>query len=153
MLLFELMQRFRLGGRNLGGLAFGPGGGRQKLRRSFRFFPLLGLLLILACISSPVPGNVADNYQEMFNQDLFHERVKLLNSVRPGATRQDLLKTLGKPQVREVRPDNATIFIYRVRCYMGPELLSRWPRHVSATYEARYIMDPQGRVSAIQTDP
>jgi hypothetical protein len=97
--------------------------------------------------------NLLDNYQEMFDLDLFHERVKLINSMKPGATQEKVLKTLGKPQVREVRLDGSRILTYRVRCYMGPELKSRWPRHMSAIYEARFIMDPQGRVSAIQTNP
>jgi hypothetical protein len=147
------MRKLRLMGRKGGRITSGQGIGWPRLPHAVRSVLLLVLLLIAACLSSPVPRNVADNYQEMFNQDLFHERVKLLNSVKPGATREDLLKTLGKPQAREVTPDNYRIYIYRVRCYMGPEPLSRWPRHMSAIYEARFIMDPQGRVSAIQTNP
>ncbi len=113
----------------------------------------MGLVVVLGCVSGPAPVGSADNYQEMFDPDLFNERVKLIDSLRPGVSREDLLRTLGEPQVREAGEDGGAIFIYRVRCYMGPEPLSRWPRHISATYEARFVMDPQGRVRAIQTDP
>ena len=119
----------------------------------FRLVIFVGLMVILACTSSQAPMHVSDNYQEMFDVNLFHERVKLINSMQVGATREDIVKTLGKPQVREVRPDGSTILKYRVRCYMGPEPLSTWPRHMSATYEARFILNPKGLVSAIQTDP
>lgn len=127
---------------------------RQRLPRRFGLVTLLGLLLILAWASSGVTGKLSDNYQEMFDIDLFNERVQLINSVSRGDTQEEVLKKLGKPQVQQVSPDNnSKIFIYRVRCYMGPEPLSRWPRHLSATYEARFIFDSQGRVSAIQTNP
>jgi len=119
----------------------------------FLWFILIGLVIVLGCVSSPAPVGSADNYQEMFDPDLFNERVKLIDSMGPGTTREDLLRTLGEPQVREVGPDGGTILIYRVRCYMGPEPLSRWPRHMSATYEARFVLDSQGRVKAVQTNP
>ncbi|GEM_PF-4127813 len=127
--------------------------GCSRLPPIFTALILAGLAVILGCTTSRTPVSLADHYQDMFDPDLFNERVELLNSIRPGAAREDLLQTLGAPQVREAAADGAMTFIYRVRCYMGPELLSRWPRHVFATYEARFIMDPQGRVAAIQTDP
>jgi len=130
-----------------------PRVGCPGLPPGFMALILVGFLIIWGCATSQAPANLADNYQDMFDPDLFNERIKLLNSIRPGATREDLLQTLGAPQVREAAADGAMTFIYRVRCYMGPELLSRWPRHVFATYEARFLMDPQGRVAAIQTDP
>ena len=126
----------------------------QRLPHRFGLVTLLGLLLILAWASSGVTGKLADNYQEMFDIELFNERVQLINTVSRGDTEAEVLKKLGKPQVQKVLPDNnSKVFIYRVRCYMGPEPLSRWPRHLSATYEARFSFDSQGRVSAIQTNP
>ena len=126
----------------------------QRLPYRLGWATLLGLLLIMAWASSGVTGKVADNYQEMFDIDLFNERVQLINTVSRGDTEAEVLKKLGKPQIQQVSPDNnSKIFIYRVRCYMGPEPLSRWPRHLSATYEARFIFDSTGRVSTIQTNP
>ena len=119
----------------------------------FVLVSLLGLLVFLACPPRRPSLALSDNYQEMFDVNLFHERVKLLNSVSHGATQEDILKTLGEPQDREATPDGSRIFIYRVRCYMGPEPFSRWPRHLSATYKVRITFDQQKRVSAIQSKP
>jgi len=160
MLWCGVMRGFRSRVRNFGG--FSPGTGvtsiiselrYHSLAHRFRLVTFLGLLLILTCAFSR-PLKVSDNYQEMFDVDLFNERVQLINSVERGDTQEEVLKRLGEPQDRQVTPAGSNkIFIYRVRCYMGPEPLSRWPRHLSATYEARFIFDQQGRVSTIQTNP
>jgi len=96
---------------------------------------------------------LSDDYQEMFDVDLFHERVKLLNSVSYGATQKEVLMALGEPQSREVTPEGRPVFIYRVRCYTGPEPFSRWPRHQSLTYENRINFDERGRVVSTQSRP
>jgi len=155
------MRTFRPRARILGGGNPGKGVIRgiselrgQRLPYRLGWATLLGLLLIMAWASSGVSGKLADNYQEMFDIDLFNERVQLINTVSRGDTEAEVLKKLGKPQIQQVSPDNnSKIFIYRVRCYMGPEPLSNWPRHLSATYAARFIFDSQGRVSDIKTDP
>ena len=115
---------------------------------------LLGLLVFLACASpSRPPLTFSDDYQEMFDVNLFHEQVRLLNSVSYGATQEEVLKALGEPKAREVTREGHTVFIYRVRCYLGPEPFSRWPRHQSLTYENRITFDRQGRVSATRSNP
>jgi len=115
---------------------------------------LLSLWVFLACASpSRPPVTVSDDYQEMFDLDLFNERVRLLNSVSYGATQKEVLTALGEPKAREVTPDGHTVFIYRVRCYTGPEPFSRWPRHQSLTYANRITFDRQGRVKSTRSIP
>ena len=115
---------------------------------------LLVLLIFLACTTpSRFPVTSSDNYQEMFDIDLFNERVKLLNSVSPGAGQDKILVALGEPQARQITQEGHMVFIYRVRCYTGPEPSSSWPRHRSLTYENRITFDQQGRVSSSQSIP
>lgn len=119
-----------------------------------RLLTVLGLLLCLTLGSLGLPpGALAEKYQEFFDQQLFHERVNLLNRVSPGATQKEVLGILGPPQSRERDPEGNAVFIYRVRCYAGPEPGSRWPRHLSLTYEMRLLFDGEGRVRAVRTNP
>lgn len=114
---------------------------------------LLMLLRLPACAPAiPVPTG-GEGYQEMFDKDLFYQRVRLLQSVNMGATEKVVLEALGPPQAREGAPEGGQVFIYRVRCYAGPEPFSLWPRHLSLTSETRITFDRGGRVTATAFKP
>lgn len=127
-----------------------------KLRPTLRRLLVTGFGLLVFLIGGRLerpPDAWAGKYQEYFDQQLFHERVNLLNRVLPGATRKEVLGTLGPPQSQERDPEGNEVFIYRVRCYAGPEPGSRWPRHLSLTFEMRLIFDGEGRVRDVRTNP
>lgn len=92
-------------------------------------------------------------YEEFFDQQLFHERVKGLNQVKLGDRLTEVIHTLGSPQARESGPGGTRVFIYRVRCYAGPEPGSHPYRHLSLTYEMRLTFDREGRLQGIITKP
>lgn len=121
-----------------------------------RYFLWSGLLLLTFPNlrgTGQAPRAWAAEYEEFFDQQLFHERVKGLNQVKIGDSLKEVLRTLGPPQVREPGPGGTRVCIYRVRCYAGLEPGSRWARQLSLIYEMRLTFDREDRLQAIQTEP
>ncbi len=113
---------------------------------------IMGLLWTLIVLHRPLPAG-SNRYEEFFDQNLFHDRVKLLNSLPLGTPQGEVLKMLGAPGLRETDPEGHQVLIYRVRCYIGPEPAGPWPRHLSLTYEKRFVFDRNDRLISTQSKP
>jgi hypothetical protein len=122
-------------------------------RRRYR---LITWVILFVAILAGVTGNqttAGNDAIELYNEDLFFEKVKALNDIKIGATEAEVIKAVGEPAEKTVLSDGSRIFIYRVRLYKGPEPFAASPRQIYLTSKTRIVFNKDGRVTSSYREP
>lgn len=121
-------------------------------RQAWRFLGLLLAVVILAGVSGQAAA-AANDATQLYNEDLFFEKINALNKVPIGASEADVIRAVGEPVDKTRLGDGSTVFLYRLRLYKGPGAFGSLPQHVYLTSETRIVFDKNGRVSSSYREP
>lgn len=116
---------------------------------------LLGLLVAVALLAG-VTGQgaaAAEDAIQLYNEDLFFEKINALNKVPIGATEAEVIRAVGEPVDKTHLSDGSKVFLYRLRLYKGPGGSGGLPQQVYLTSETRIVFDKNGRVTSSYREP
>lgn len=115
---------------------------------------LLGLLLAVALAGFTGKAAVAAGEAiDVYNEDVFFEKVNALGKIPIGATEAEVIRAVGAPVDKKQLSDGSWVFLYRLRLYKGPGAFGSLPQQVYLTSETRLVFDKNGRVSAVYREP
>jgi hypothetical protein len=106
-------------------------------------------MLLAGCATDPVlPPAPAVPTTDVYNEQIFHERVKGLNRISPGAGEADIVRTFGPPTERR-QTEGGWMYVYRLRCPKTGSPFGSPDRMVYLNWETRVTFDQRGRVAAV----